>query len=64
MNKIDYDKKVEEMINEGIERGKYKETEDNILKELKYFQSFLYHYFKDTPYNEHVTFIATTSKFF
>ena len=52
------------MINEGTERGKYEETEDNILKELKYFQSFLYHYFKDTPYNEHFNFIATTSKFF
>ena len=42
--------KVEEMINEGIERGKYEETEDNILKELESFQSFLYHHFKDTPY--------------
>ena len=35
MNKIDYDKKVEQMINEGIEQGKYEETEDNILKELE-----------------------------
>ena len=50
MNKIDYDKKVEEMINEGIEQGKYKETEDNILKELESFPSFLYRHFKDTPY--------------
>ena len=30
---MDYDKKVEEMINEGIGRGKYEETEDNILKD-------------------------------
>ena len=29
------------MINEGIEEGKYEETEDNILKELESFQSFL-----------------------
>ena len=50
MNKIDYDKKVEQMINEGIEQGKYEETEDNILKELESFQSFLYRHFKDTPY--------------
>ena len=33
INKVDYDKKVEEMINEGIGRGKYEETEDNILKD-------------------------------
>ena len=38
------------MINEGIEQGKYEETEDNILKELESFQSFLYCHFKDTPY--------------
>ena len=30
MNKIDYDEKAEEMENEGIEHGKYEETEDNI----------------------------------
>ena len=29
MNKIGCDKKVEEMINEGIEQGKYEETEGN-----------------------------------
>ena len=50
MNKIDYDKKVGKMINDGIEQGKYEETEDNILKELESFQSFLYRHFKDTPY--------------
>ena len=38
------------MINEGIEQGKYEETEDKILKELESFQSFLYCHFKDTPY--------------
>ena len=50
MNKKDYNKKVEEMINEGIEQGKYEETEDNILKELESFQSFVYCHFKDVPY--------------
>ena len=44
MNKEDYDKKVEEMINDGIAPGKYEETEDNILKELESFQSFLCHF--------------------
>ena len=32
--------------NECINLGKYQEIEDNILKKLEYFQSFLY--FKDT----------------
>ena len=45
-------KKVEEMINEGAEQGKYEEIEDNILKELESFQSFLYRHFKDTPFNK------------
>ena len=42
------------MINEGIEQGKYEETEDNILKELESFQSFLYRHFKDTPYYKQI----------
>ena len=41
---------MEEKINEGIEQGKYEETEDNILKELESFQSFLYGYFKDATF--------------
>ena len=48
MNKKDYNENVEEMINGGIEQGKYEETEDNILKES--FQSFLYRPFKDALY--------------
>ena len=50
MNKIDHNKKVEEMMIEGIEQEKYEETEYNTLKELESFQSFLYHHFKDAPY--------------
>ena len=37
------------MINEGIEQWKYQGTEDNILKELEFCHSFLYH-FKDPPF--------------
>ena len=50
MNKIDHDKKVEEMMIEGIEQEKYEETEYNTLKELESFQLFLYCHFKDAPY--------------
>ena len=34
MNKKDCNKKTDDRINEGIQQGKYKETDDNILKEL------------------------------
>ena len=30
------------MLQQGISEGKYVKTEDNILKELKSFQSFIY----------------------
>ena len=49
MNKKDYNKKVEEIINEGIEQRKYEKNDDNILKELESFQSFLYRHFKEAP---------------
>ena len=44
MNKKDYHRKISDMIN-GIQQGKQKETDDNILKELEYFQSFFYRHF-------------------
>ena len=34
MNKKDCNKKSDERINEGIQQGKQKETDHNILKEL------------------------------
>ena len=49
LNKIDYTNKVQKMINDGIQQGKYIECSDNILKELQSFQSFLYRHFKDRP---------------
>ena len=50
MNQKDYDKTVEEMINEGITQVKYEETEDTILNELEFFQLFLDRHFKGAPY--------------
>ena len=46
VNRSDYTKKVESMLQQGISEGKYVKTEDNILKELKSFQSFIYRHFK------------------
>ena len=48
MNKKDYKGKIDDMINEGIQQGKYKETDGSILKELESFQSFLYKNFKNS----------------
>ena len=51
MNKNYYNRKIDDMINERIQQGKYKETDDNILKELESFQSFLYRYFKNSSHS-------------
>ena len=73
LNKTDYVNKVNEMINEGISKGKYIETVDSTHKDLKHFQDFLYrHFYKTTYYdgmrpisNQPARFFATakTHKF-
>ena len=47
MDKIDYDIKVNNIINDGVQAGKYIETEDNTHSELHNFQQFLYRNFKN-----------------
>ena len=37
--------KVDEMIKDGITKGRYIETTDNALSDLKQFQDFLHHNF-------------------
>ena len=49
MDKSDYRDKVSGMINVGIQQGKYIRTSDNILKELRSFQSVRYRHFKNLP---------------
>ena len=44
----DYVRKLEAMIQEGISKGKYIETEDITLKDLRTFQNFLTRNFKST----------------
>ena len=48
MNRKDYSKKIDDMINDGMQQRKYKGTDDNILKELESFQSFFYRHFKNS----------------
>ena len=45
MNKKDYILKVDNMINEGIQQGKYEWTYDKTHEDLEKFQHFLYHNF-------------------
>ena len=49
MNKVDYVKKVEGMINEGIQQGKYEMITDTTHEDLEKFRSFLYRNFKSHP---------------
>ena len=49
MNEKDYNRKIDDIINEGIQQGKNKEIDDNILKELESFKSFLYWHIKNSP---------------
>ena len=46
LNKIDYQNKMQQMINDGIRDGAYKVTVDNNFDDLKtFFKSFLYRNF-------------------
>ena len=47
MNKADYIKKMETMIEEGIKNGTYAEAGDTIMQDLKRFQDFLRRNFKN-----------------
>ena len=53
LNKSDYIKKVNKIIEEGMEQGKYIETIDTTQSDLKHFQDFLYRHFKRSEhYNQ------------
>ena len=45
LNKDDYIKKANNIIEDGIKQMKYIETTDDTCNELKHFQDFLYHHF-------------------
>ena len=49
MNKTDYIRKMNEMIENGLEDGTYVESEDTTLEDLKHFKDFLYRNFKKHP---------------
>ena len=45
IDKTDYQDKLQKMVEDGIKNGIYKVAEDNTLKDLKLFKSFLYRNF-------------------
>ena len=47
MQEDDYNKKLQQIIDEGIKNGIYTPTEDNTLNDLRKFQDFLQRNFKD-----------------
>ena len=49
MNKKDYILKVDHMINEGVQKGKYEWANEKTHEGLEKFQHFLYRDFKDHP---------------
>ena len=53
LSKDDYIKKVNDIIEDGIQQMKYVETTDDTCNELKRFQDFLYrHFYKHEHYEE------------
>ena len=46
IDKTDYPDKLQKMVDDGIKNGIYKVAEDNTLKDLKLFKSFLYKKFR------------------
>ena len=54
MNHSDYFKKLQHMIDEGLENGVYIATEDKTLEDLKLFRNFLYRNFKKYEHYEKI----------
>ena len=52
IDKTDYQDKLPKMVEDGIKNGIYKVAEDNTLKDLKLFKSFLYRNFRKYEYYE------------
>ena len=46
IDKTDYHNKLQKMVDDGIKNGIYKVAEDNTIKDLKLFKSFLFRNFR------------------
>ena len=56
LNKSDYIKKVNNIVQEGMQQGKYIETIDTTQSNLKSFQDFLYWCFKKSEHYDLISF--------
>ena len=52
LNKSNYIRKVNNIIEEGLQQGKYIETIDATQRDLKYFQDFLYRHCKKSEHHD------------
>ena len=52
IDKTDYQDNLQKMVDDGIKNGIYKVAEDNALKDLKLFKSFLYRNFRKYEHYE------------
>ena len=52
INKSDYIKKVNNIIKEGMQQGKYMENMDSTQSDLKHFKVFFYSHFKKSNYDQ------------
>ena len=52
IDKTDYQGQLQKMVDDGIKNGIYNVAEDNTLKDLKRFKSFLYRHFRKCEHFE------------
>ena len=60
MNKSDYVQKLQQMINDGIEKGVYVESEDNTIVELNRFNDFINLHFQSYKHFERMKSSSNT----
>ena len=61
MNRIDYNKIMLKMIDDGIKNKIYEQRADSTLKDLKIFQDFLYKNFKDYENYDDTRYVSIQS---
>ena len=60
MNKSDYVQKLQQMINDGIEKGVYAESEENTTVELNRFNDFINSHFQSYKHFERMKSSSNT----
>ena len=61
LNKSDYIRRVNNIIGEGIQQGKYIETIDTTQTDLNHFQDFLYRHFKRSEHYDQMLPVSNQS---